>query len=37
MVERREHTAGGCEAGDVVVGRAAIGGVDKRSGRRHDG
>lgn len=37
VAERRAHTAGGVEAGDVVVGGGAIGGVDEGSRGRHVG
>lgn len=36
--ERREHSAGGFEASDVVIGiESAIGGAGKRSRGGHDG
>ena len=34
--ERREHTAGRVETGDVVVGRQVIGRAGQRSRTRHD-
>lgn len=37
VAEGRAHTAGGVEAGDVVVGGGAIGGVDEGSRGRHVG